>query len=386
MAHETIQIHRDELYERVWSEPVTAVAARLGLSDVGLAKICKKLNVPRPGRGYWEKKKHGRATPRPPLPLLKDGQEPTATVAKQEKLPVDTEQVSVIETMIAFETRTVNRIVVPERLDSPHVLVTQTQKSLKGLKPNDRGLLNPQRKGCLDLRVAPPSASRALRIMDALLKALAQRKLLVSTGVGKHSATTVSVLGETLVVSIEENIKQKEHQVTPAEERKQQRDRYFFLSVPRYDFIPTGVLSLRIKNTWSNGLRTTWSDGKVQRVENCLNAFVIGLIKAAVQSRAHRLERQRWEQEWQERMRQREEAERRQREEKEQFEKLLTDAENWQRSQLIRAYVDAVRASATTRHGSAPSELDQWLAWATERAERINPLWEGPQSLPGQKE
>ncbi len=382
MAHETIQIDRDELYERVWSEPVTVVAARLGLSDVGLAKICKKLNVPRPSRGYREKKKHSRAAPRPPLPSLKDGDKPTITIAKQEKPSVDAEQVSVAETVIAFETRAENRIVVPERLDSPHPLVAQTQKSLKGLKPNDRGLLDPRKKSCLDMRVAPTSTSRALRIMDALLKALDHRGFAASTAVGKDSATTISVLGETLAVSIEENVKQKEHQVTPAEERKRERDRYFSLYIPRYDFIPTGALSLRVKNVWSNGVRTTWSDGKVQRVENCLNAFIIGLIKAAVQTRAHRLERERWEQEWQERMRQREEAERRQREEKEQLEKLLTDAENWQRSQLIQAYVDAVRAAATRKHGGVPPELDQWLAWAAEQAERLDPLRRSLASIP----
>ena len=41
--------NRERLYEEVWSEPVIVVAKRYGLSDVGLAKICKKLDIPRPG-------------------------------------------------------------------------------------------------------------------------------------------------------------------------------------------------------------------------------------------------------------------------------------------------------------------------------------------------
>lgn len=376
MAHEKIQLHRDELYECVWSEPVTAVAARLGLSDVGLAKICKKLRVPRPGRGHWEKKKYGRTLPRPPLPPLKDGEEPTVTITKHQEPLIDPEQFSPVEAAIAAEKREENRVIVPEQLDSPHPLVVQTKKNLKGLKPNDRGLVEPGNKSYLDVRVAPTSAGRALRIMDALLKALDHRGFTASTGVGKDGATTVSVLGETLAIDIEESVKQKEHQITPAEERKRQRDRYFSLCIPRYDFVPTGILSLKIKNVWSHGIRTTWSDGKLQRIENCLNAFIIGLIKAAVQTRADRLERQRREQEWQEHMRRREEEERRQREEKEKLAKLLTDAESWQRSQKIRAYVDAVRADAARRHGRVPSgsELDQWLTWATEQAERLDPL------------
>ena len=49
------RITREELYEAVWSESVQKLALALGISDVGLAKICKKLNVPRPGRGHWAK-------------------------------------------------------------------------------------------------------------------------------------------------------------------------------------------------------------------------------------------------------------------------------------------------------------------------------------------
>ncbi|NLB96602.1 MAG: hypothetical protein GX785_12955, partial [Armatimonadetes bacterium] len=34
---------RDKLYEEVWSEPVTAVAKRYGVSDVAIHKTCKRL-------------------------------------------------------------------------------------------------------------------------------------------------------------------------------------------------------------------------------------------------------------------------------------------------------------------------------------------------------
>ena len=37
---------RDKLYEEVWAEPVMKVAERYGVSDVALAKTCRKLNVP----------------------------------------------------------------------------------------------------------------------------------------------------------------------------------------------------------------------------------------------------------------------------------------------------------------------------------------------------
>ena len=44
---------RRELYDLVWSIPITKLSKKYGLSDVGFAKICKKYNIPRPPRGYW---------------------------------------------------------------------------------------------------------------------------------------------------------------------------------------------------------------------------------------------------------------------------------------------------------------------------------------------
>lgn len=44
---------REALHDLVWTAPVTEIAERLGVSDVGLAKLCRRAAIPRPGRGYW---------------------------------------------------------------------------------------------------------------------------------------------------------------------------------------------------------------------------------------------------------------------------------------------------------------------------------------------
>jgi len=41
MDRESKKISRAELYEQVWTVPMTRLAKDYGLSDVGLAKICK---------------------------------------------------------------------------------------------------------------------------------------------------------------------------------------------------------------------------------------------------------------------------------------------------------------------------------------------------------
>ena len=38
----------EELYDLVWSEPMTTVCKRFGISDNGLRKHCKSMNIPTP--------------------------------------------------------------------------------------------------------------------------------------------------------------------------------------------------------------------------------------------------------------------------------------------------------------------------------------------------
>jgi hypothetical protein len=61
-------IRREELYEQVWSVPIVRFAERYGLSDNGLRKVCMRLNVPLPPRGYWARIAAGQRVRRPVLP------------------------------------------------------------------------------------------------------------------------------------------------------------------------------------------------------------------------------------------------------------------------------------------------------------------------------
>jgi hypothetical protein len=43
MRRQGTPVSREALYEEVWTDAVTVVAPRYGLSDVGLVKICKRI-------------------------------------------------------------------------------------------------------------------------------------------------------------------------------------------------------------------------------------------------------------------------------------------------------------------------------------------------------
>jgi hypothetical protein len=53
------------------------LAKQFNLSDVALAKRCRKLNIPVPGRGYWARKTAGQRVRVTPLPKARDGEDST---------------------------------------------------------------------------------------------------------------------------------------------------------------------------------------------------------------------------------------------------------------------------------------------------------------------
>ena len=55
-----IVLSRDDLYSQIWTTPMSRLAAQYGITGNGLAKICARLNVPCPPRGYWAKKAAGK--------------------------------------------------------------------------------------------------------------------------------------------------------------------------------------------------------------------------------------------------------------------------------------------------------------------------------------
>jgi len=44
--------NREELYGEMWEQPMVKVAPKYGISAVAMGKVCRKLQIPLPGRGY----------------------------------------------------------------------------------------------------------------------------------------------------------------------------------------------------------------------------------------------------------------------------------------------------------------------------------------------
>jgi hypothetical protein len=96
---------------------------------------------------------------------------------------------------ISFEELPENRIRVPEVLTSPHPLIVEAKNHLKKASQGRYGRLTRFWSRSEYISVFPESLDRALRIMNALIKALAKRNYPFSIDEEKH-VLVVKILDE----------------------------------------------------------------------------------------------------------------------------------------------------------------------------------------------
>jgi hypothetical protein len=135
-----VTLSREELYEQVWSEPMWTLAARFGLSDVGLAKTCRRLMIPVPPRGYWQQKQAGQPVRPTKLPKV-----PTSLGTRASQVTFRSPASRKSERELRAEgvqlRGEVHRILVPEILADPHPPIAHTVKALRRVRPTREGLL-----------------------------------------------------------------------------------------------------------------------------------------------------------------------------------------------------------------------------------------------------
>ena len=391
MSWEYYIFKREELYDRVWSTPMRQLAKEFQMSDSGLAKICRKLNIPRPGRGYWMKKQAGRKVKQKPLPPAKPGAPTQHRVSRWHDPSIDLGFGDEATALLERENDPTMAIDVPEILDKPHPLVRSSAGLLKRHSRSQAELR--AERACLDVTASRGALDRALRIADALLRALEARgfKVEVTEPVpyapgryggppsGWPSRTGVHVLGQFIEFAIEEgtNILKEE------QEPVQYGSGYTYTPRPRYTHEPNGKLALKLHRQLRGISRQTWAHGKRQQVENCLGAFIVTLIEGAERERLYQCEQERLQREREEAQRRREEEARLRAIEQAKIEDLNCRIAKWGRSLRIQSFLDEYEAAARARGDdiSPESELSRWLQWARGYASDLRTsafYWEQP--------
>jgi len=366
---------RCQLYEAIWSEPVHTVAARYGISDVGLAKLCRRHGIPLPGRGYWQQIRGGQKIRRPQLPSRAKTDPPDDRVILSPAAP------STAPDQPPKPQRPPSPpIPVPQMLSKPHLLVAKAAKALRASTPDPKGLVQARAERCLDIRVTPATLERALLIMNTLLKALGKRGYPVTLESEHPWATTASVQDETIGFWIEERIKQVAHQATPIEELEAKQ---FSWHPRKYDQVPSGDLRLRIANAQWFGVTDSWADGKKGRLEQDLGEFVRGLEEVAEAKKMQRAQEEEARVRREEERRQEWERERLRHRDERRGAELKEQASRWREARELRQYVAALKkaTSVAMRTDLEISSLQEWVAWAEAHAERVDPLKLEPKAV-----
>jgi hypothetical protein len=139
-------------------------------------------------------------------------------------------------------------------------------------------------------------------------------------------------------------------------------------------YVQDGSLELKITKPDFLGTRTTWGDGKRQRVEDCLGAFVVYLPVVADAKRQHRLELEHRHRKWEEERRREEEARARAREEAEREKRFEEDLRDWRQARDAREYAAEIRRLLSKNQLAADTGLVESLEWMDAYAERTDPL------------
>ena len=364
-----LTLTRQQLYERVWTTPIDTLSGELGLSGRGLGKLCARYDIPVPPRGHWAKKAAGKRVSKPPLPLPDTHTEkirfnsPLST-ANEEHSDSD------VHPLVLFEGLEANRIVVSEVLPLSDPLVLKTQRLLARGKRDGQGMIVVP-ANALAIHTSRALHDRALRIMQTLITAFADREFAVAN---TSAGVRVTVLDEALGFGVEEGTKTVEHRTSYTEQMR--IDRGLGYQVPKVDHVPAGTLTLVITNV--THVRQRWSEG-TRPLEELLNKFLVGLVRAALGLKKQRVDAERRERERQEAERRRQQEARRQaqaalrwREEQGKTERLERLASVWRRNQELRQLVASVQAAVGDVE--ANSELGRWLIWAGDHVDTSDPL------------
>lgn len=396
-------VRREELYGQVWSMPLSQLCEKYGLSDNGLRKVCKRLNVPVPARGYWAKVEAGHKVRKTALPSVAE-QSSTQIwrQAKREKTVADEGDVAWLKERVAFEADAAHAIeVVASRkrwhpaIAPLHEFLDQEAREIEASRkaqerydawPESRkqresgpdrmawlwyeraGQLLPTTHHATVARLSLDQYRRGLAILNAVAVAATKRGFEV-----KHDEKK----GRVMLVGHGGKLELRMSEATEQETRK----------VKRYDGkfederlrVPTGRLRIFVER----GYGKVWTcEERVEApLEAKLNALFVGVWKQVVlcrqktrdeEARARReavltaeraeVERRAWEEE------RRAAAERARRSQ------LVAEAKRWRRAADIRAYVGAVQAQAEGQGGAAVSRITKWAGWALAVADEVDPL------------
>ncbi|SCA56014.1 conserved hypothetical protein [Candidatus Terasakiella magnetica] len=385
------ELTRKELFDKVWSMPMTKLAAEYGISDVGLKQICDKHRIPVPGRGYWAKVAAGKKVKKTHFREVKDPSVNRIRIygSAFNKLPEPVKKAQEEAKKVSQKQET--EVTVETDPTDLFPKVERSRKKLRSLRVSSDELIKISGSDLFDLSIGTESIDRTITFLNTLHKASEERKYKIVKG---DNALVFYVDEESLSFSVVEQTTRREHLPTEKElaalkkwEKQQERRRYNWHSVPwtpkpnppEWDYIPNGKLQVKIhKDDYAcNGIRRTFGDGKVQRIEKLINPILESLASCAAAVKERRAERERWKRESEERQKREAEQRRINSLENKRIEALTSMLEKRKLSREIMDFVQDVEEKLATNDYENPERVLEWIEWAKGHALKVDPISEG---------
>jgi hypothetical protein len=359
MADPKTPITRQQLYDLVWSKPATKVGLDYGVTGNAVAKACIKLRIPRPPRGYWAKLAFGKNVARPALSPLEAGQKDSTTLGEYAE---KRRQVSVIET--------------PAIVPTPAEVITKTHPAVQKTRVAFRGAEKDRSYGTLmgkvgfqhiNVSVTKEQLDRALIILNQLAWHLERNGFDFEEQKDRHGLLQLVYrsTGTKLDFSLREAVERYERELTAEEKARS-------WVWDKWRYRATGRLKIALGEYHPQGSRKSWSDGKIQKLDDQISEVVEGFVICAQGKHAQELEWAAQRRRWDEEAKARAEAERRRATEERRRAELQSASSNWMAARTLSAFVDACEAQIRTN--SPTTEQGEWISWARAVARTIDPL------------
>jgi hypothetical protein len=350
MSAET-KITRTQLYELIWSEPMSRIAKRYPVSDSGLRKICKRLHIPLPAAGHWQRIKAGRDIAVPPLP-----DDPGV-----EQEYVFTESISSGETTVGEAISALQRTIeqdkrlplkLPGRLVQLDPVIEAAKVTLEARKHSRHEGIYFTSNWQINIRVGTALIGRACRFMHTFLQCVRLRGHELDI---REQETRVIIFGQPVRISCREKMKQVK---VPDKWRP---------TVNK----PTGVLVFKMESY----PEYEWRDDR-QVLDLQLPAI---LARMEVHAERRRKEQQEAEKAWA--RFQADEAElkdqqKRREQELEIFRSTLDAARRWKDAQLLREYAYALEQASAVPESEAVTP-----DWIRSKADWYDPVTQADDGL-----
>lgn len=388
-----VEYSRRQLYDAIWSMPCLKFAASLGISDVALAKTCKRLGIPRPSLGYWARVTSGEKVPKIALPPAQPGQDRVMRFDVAANLERRKEWQK-MPSLKGLE-EVAGDLAVPDDQTPLHPLAEKHLHALEKAKAESDGFVRVSRRELFECYVSSGGVRRLCRALHALLVELEARGYKFRAGAKDYDRLCVVKGSDSVGIVCSEGSEQIEREPTPEDKRKPSWT--WQLKETR----PTGKLSFEIRAYGLRG-RHTWSEASSRPLEEVLGVLaekVDGTFRGFEEERRREAERaqERVEEEKRAQERRKREAElqaqrERERKERERLEKhqeklaeiaearrqnLSIAARDWIEAEGVRAFVEMCAARWQQRGVELTKEQAQWLSWARTQAEAMGPFAKG---------